>query len=223
MRTVAVVALAVVFQHQLPVGLLAQGGLHRDLGVLHVVRLHVVLERTQEVVDGRRVLGQRDEDVAAGGLHVHRLQAVVLHVEVVAHLGAGEQQAAVQLVGPLVVGADQLGDLALVAHAEARTAVAADVVEGVDLALGAAQDDDRVVADLHGEEVALGGDFAGHAGDQPFLQEDLLHVDLEQALVVVERLRQGEAVVAFAEHFGRGLACGFKRIAQAQGGSDVHR
>ncbi|MCY1430890.1 hypothetical protein D9M71_468470 [compost metagenome] len=101
--------------------------------------------------------------------------------------------------------------------------MAADVVEGVDLALGAAQDDDRVVADLHGEEVALGGDFAGHAGDQPFLQEDLLHVDLEQALVVVERLGQREGMVAGTQHLGGGLAGRFKGIAKTQGRSDIHR
>ncbi|MNZ27448.1 hypothetical protein D3C78_446670 [compost metagenome] len=222
-RTVAVVALAVVLEHQLPVGFFHQGGLHRHLGVLHVVGLHVMGQGGEEVVDRRRVLGQRDEDIAAGGLHVDRLEAVLLHVEVGAHFGAGEQQAAIQFVGPLVVGADQLGDLALFADAQARATVAADVVEGMDLALGTTDDDDRVVADLQGQVVALGGDLAGHAGDQPLLVEDLLHVDLEQALVVIERLRQGEAVVAFAEHFGRGLACGFKRIAQAQGGSDVHR
>ncbi|MCY1440049.1 hypothetical protein D9M71_563070 [compost metagenome] len=101
--------------------------------------------------------------------------------------------------------------------------MAADVVEGVDLAFGAAQDDDRVVADLQGEEVALGGDLAGHAGDQPLLLEDLLHVDLEQALVAIERLRQREAVVAGAQHLGGGLAGRFQRITKTQGRSDIHR
>ena len=220
---VAVVALAVVLDHQLPVGGFADGGLHRHLGVLHVVRLHVVLERRQEVVDGRRVLRQADEDVAAGGLHLDRLQAVLLHVEVGAHLGAGEQQAAIQLVGPLVVGADQLGHLAFLAHAQARAAVPADIVEGMHLAFGATDHQDRVLADLQGEEIALGGNLAGHAGDQPFLVEDLLHVDLEQALVAVEGLRQREAVVAAAQHVGGGLAGRFQGIAETQGGSDVHR
>ncbi|MCY1299033.1 hypothetical protein D9M70_485470 [compost metagenome] len=223
MRTAAVVALAVVLDHQFPVGRFPDGGLHGHLGVLHVVRLHVMGQGGEEVVDGWRVFRQVDEDVAAGALHVHGLEAVFLHVEVGAHFGAGEQQAAVEFVGPLVVWADQFGDFALVADAQARATVAADVVKGVDLTLAATEDDDRVVSHLQGQVIALGGDLAGHAGDQPFLVEDLLHVDLEQALVVVERLRQGEAVVAFAEHFGRGLACGFKRIAQAQGGSDVHR
>ena len=221
-RTVAVVALAVVLDHQLPVGLLAHGALHRDLGVLHVVRLHVVSQGREELVDGRRIVRQADEDEAAGGLAVHRLEVVVGQLEAFTHLGAGEQQAAVQLVGPLVVGAHQFGDLALVADAQARTAMAADVVEGMDLTFGAADDDDRVVADLHGEEVALGRNLAGHAGDQPLLVEDLLHVDLEQAFVVVEGLRQREAVVALVQHLGGGLADGLQWVAQAQVLGAVH-
>src|SRR5690606_14100005 len=128
----------------------------------------------KELVDGRRVVRQADEDEAAGGLAVDRLEAVIGQVEAFAHFGAGEQQAAVQFVGPLVVRAHQLGDLALVADAQARATVTADVVEGMDLTFGAADDDDRVVTDLYGDEVALGRNLAGHAGDQPFLVEDLL-------------------------------------------------
>ncbi len=222
-RCVAVVALAVVFQHQFPVGLFHQGGGDRHLGVFHVVRFHVMVERRQEVIDGRRVLRQADEDVPASGFHVHRFQAVLLHVEVGAHLGAGEQQAAVQFVSPLVVMADQFGDFAFFTGAQARATVAADVVERVHHALGAANDDDRVLADLQGQVVTLGRDLAGHAGDQPFLLEDLLHVDIEQALVAVERLWQREGALALLQHLCGGLACGFQRIAQADFCGDVHR
>ncbi|MOA25386.1 hypothetical protein D3C78_1461070 [compost metagenome] len=74
---------------------------------------------SQEVINRRWVLGQADEDVAAGGLDVYRLEPVLLHVEVSAHLGASKQQAAIELVGPLVVVADQLGDFTFVAGAQA--------------------------------------------------------------------------------------------------------
>ncbi|MNF58121.1 hypothetical protein D3C84_396690 [compost metagenome] len=222
-RTVAVVALAVVLQDQLPVGLLHQGGLHRHLGVLHVVGLHVMGQGSEEVVNRRRSFGQGDEDVAACGFALHRLEAVVLHIEVGAHLGAGEQEAAVDLVGPLMVRANQLGHLALVAGTQTRTAVAADVVEGMYHTFGAANDNDRVIADLQGQVVALGRDLAGHAGDQPFLVEDFLHVDLEQALVAVKGLRQRKGPLAALQHLGGGLACRFQGITQTQGRSDVHR
>ena len=222
-RRIAVVALAVVFQHQFPVGFFEQGGLDRHLGVFHVVGFHVMVQRRQKVINGRRVLGQADKNVAAGGLHVHRLEAVLLHVEVGAHLGTGEQQPPVQFVGPLVVMAHQFGDLALVAGAQARAAMAADVVEGMHHAFGATNHVDRVLADLQGQVVALGRDFAGHAGDQPFLLEDLLHVDIEQPLVRVKRLGQRKSALTLLQHLRGGLACGFQRIAQAQGCGDVHR
>ncbi|MNC39373.1 hypothetical protein D3C75_880280 [compost metagenome] len=122
-----------------------------------------------------------------------------------------------------MVRADQFGHLALVTDTQARTAVAADVVEGVHLTFGATHHDDRVLADLQGDVVALGRDLAGHAGDQPFFMEDLLHVDLEQTLVGVERLGQRVGALAGLQHLGGGLACRFQWIAQAQGCGDVHR
>jgi len=90
-------------------------------------------------------------------------------------------------------------------------------------AIGATNHHDRVVADLQGEEVTLGRNLAGHAGNQPFLVENLLHVDLEQPLIVVERLRQGKGSLAVLQHLGGCHACRLQRIAQTQGGSDVHR
>ncbi|MNQ48150.1 hypothetical protein D3C85_620170 [compost metagenome] len=182
-----------------------------------------MVKRRQEVIDGWWVLRQADEDVAAGGLHVHRFEAVLVHVEVGAHFGAGEQQAAVEFVGPLVVVADQFGNLAFFAGAQSRTTVAADVMERVHHAFGATDNDDRVFADLQGQVVALGRDLAGHAGDQPLFLEDLLHVDIEQPLVAIERLRQRKRALALLEHLCGGLACGFQRIAQADFCGDVHR
>ena len=101
--------------------------------------------------------------------------------------------------------------------------MAADVVEGMHHAFGAANHDDRVIANLQGQVIALGRDLAGHAGDQPFLVENFLHIDLKQALVVVERLRQRKGALAALQHLGGGLACGLQRVAQAQGRSDIHR
>ncbi len=79
-----------------------------------------MVQRRQEVINGRRVFRQADEDVTASGFHIHRLQAVLLHVEVGAHFGAGEQQATVQLIRPLVVVADQFGDFAFFSLVHSR-------------------------------------------------------------------------------------------------------
>ncbi len=187
------VALAVVLEHQLPVGLLLDGGGHGHLEVGHVVEAQVAVEDGLEVAHVRRILGEADEQVAAGLGQRDRGESVVLESKVLAHLGAGEQQASVQLVGPLMVGAHQLGQLALFGGAQARSAMAAGVVEGVNGVAIAAHDDHRIMADVEGDEVALGGNLAAHAGEDPLALEDGLHVELEQSFIVVERLRQREA------------------------------
>jgi len=81
--------------------------------------------------------------------------------------------------------------------------------------IGTAEHDDRVLAHLQGQVVALGRDLAGHAGDQPLFLEDLLHVDIKQTLIGVERLGQRKGALALLQHLRGGLACGFQRIAQA--------
>ena len=222
-RGVAVVALAVVFQHQFPIGFLHQGGLDRHLGVLHVVGFHVVVQRGEELVDGRWVLGQADKHVAAGGFNVHRFEAVLRHVETCTHFSAREQQSPVQFIGPLVVMAHQFGDFAFGRGAQPRAAMATYVMKRMHLPLCPANHDDRVVAHLQGHEVALGGYLAGHACNQPLLLEDFLQVDGEQPFVVVERLWQRKGALAVLQHLGGGLACRFQWIAQAQGCGDVHR
>ncbi len=222
MRAVAVVALAIVLDHQLPVGLLDDARFDGDLDIVHAVGLEVVLEGHQEIVDRRWMLGQADEDEAAGGAHVDRLEAIGAEIEIAAHVAAGEQQPTVELVGPLMVGADQLGELALVLDAQARATVATDIMEGVHLAFGATHHDHRVVADLHGHEVALGGDFAGHGGEQPLLGEDLLHVQCEQSGVVVERLGQREVALPLVEQVGGGLLDGGQGVVEPGRGDRVH-
>ncbi|MNJ51109.1 hypothetical protein D3C77_464060 [compost metagenome] len=98
-----------------------------------------------------------------------------------------------------------------------------DVMEGMHLTFSTAHYQDRVLADLQGEKVALGRDFTGHPSDQPFLLEDFFHVDLEQALVAIERLWQREGSLAALQHLGSRLARRFQWIAQTQSCGDVHR
>ena len=70
----------------------------------------------------------------------------------------GGDQLAVEIVGPGVVGAlDRARRLARVLGAQAGAAMAADVVVDTDLAVVIADDDDRVRADVDGDEVAVGG------------------------------------------------------------------
>ena len=97
-------------------------------------------------------------------------------IEIVAHL-PGEQQAAIELIGPLVVGADELRRCALFGGANARAAMAAGIVESSDLSLAVAYDDDRIVANLNREVVARLGHLAIMADEQPVAIENVLHVE----------------------------------------------
>ena len=85
----------------------------------------------------------------------------------VGRLGLGEDQAAVGPVGPLVVGADDVADLAARLLEQPRAAVPADVVEGADLLVVVAQDDHRVRADVDGDVVAGFGDLRLGGAEQP--------------------------------------------------------
>src|SRR3546814_13785330 len=93
------------------------------------------LHRREVRRDGR----ETDEDVAGDRLAVHRLQPVGRGIEGWAHV-AREEQTALEVIGPLVVGTDQPRCRSPVLLADARAAVAAGVVEGADHAIGAADD-----------------------------------------------------------------------------------
>ncbi|WP_414709211.1 hypothetical protein [Pseudomonas viridiflava] len=96
-------------------------------------------------------------------------------------------------------------------------------MERVDRSIRAAHDQNRILADLQRQVVALGRDFTGHPRNQPFLLENLLHIDFKQSFITVERLRQGIRAFTILQHLGSGLACRFQQVAQAQGCGDVHR
>ncbi|MNT67059.1 hypothetical protein D3C72_2051730 [compost metagenome] len=97
-----------------------------------------------------------------------RLEAVVGDVEVRPHV-AGEQQFAIQVENPFVVGANELGDLAAVLGADLGTPMPAGIVERPHLAIAATHHRDRVVPDLQGQVLAGLLQFEGMSGKDPFL------------------------------------------------------
>ena len=100
-------------------------------------RWREVARAFSEALDRRRVVGRRSKD-HAGSLAGDRLQPVVGWLEVRPHV-PGVEQPAVKLVGPLMVGADELRGLASERGADPAAAVAAGVVEGADLPVGRAR------------------------------------------------------------------------------------
>ena len=196
----AVVALPVVLHDELPVALLDRLRLERDLGLGQPMGRHIGLDRGAEGREIGRHLGERDEEVAGDLLAVHGLEAEPAMVDLAAHV-AREDEAAVELVGPLVVGADDLGGGSSRTAAELLAAMAADVVEGACALVAAAHDEKRIGPDLDGEVIAGTRDLAGMAGEEPLLVEDLVEIALVIGGVGVEAPRQ--AVIGSASEEGR--------------------
>ncbi len=160
--------LAVVLPHDLPVRLHVVVDDLGDLGAGEALRLQ---GRSQQRLDGarspaacsasdrkispptwRRATGRKPS--SEGGTPC---SAVVSR----SSLPAG-------VVGPGVVGADEGAVLAALIGAQARAAMAADIVEAADLAVAPAHDDRRVMADLVREPVAgLGISQSWPANCQP--------------------------------------------------------
>jgi hypothetical protein len=149
------------------------------------------------------VLGQADEDVAADAFASDRLQAELALVEIRRPSG-GRTAAAVELVGPLVIGADELCRRAFLGVADAAAAMAAGIVEGVDLALLVAHQHDRIVADLHGDVAARLRQLAIMADEQPVAIPDQLHVELEDN---PDRCRRAARAKSLALRPSRASAC----------------
>ena len=159
MAAFAVVALAVVLHHQLPVALLDQVDLRGDLGPVQLVGREVGATPSATPVEvRRRLVGEADEDQSGDDADVHPLQAEALLVEA-GRLVAGVQQRAVGGVGPLVVAAHDVADRARLDQ-HARAPMPADIVQRPHHLVVVAEDDDRVRADVDGDVVARVRDLA---------------------------------------------------------------
>ena len=142
---------------------------------------------------GRR-LGKTDEQVSGDALAGDGFEPIGRLVETLGDL-ASEQEAPVKIVAPLVIGADEPHGRALLGRADPAAAVPAGVVKRADRSFKIADQDNRIVADLHGHEGA-GRELAIVPDEQPVPVPDQLHVEAEVVRVDVERLRQGEALAA---------------------------
>jgi hypothetical protein len=139
-----------------------------------------------------------DEDVAADRLACDGLQGEFRRIEVRSHL-AGEEQLAVQVVGPLVVGADEPCRGAALGGADPAAAVAAGIVERPHLPLAVAHDHHRIIADLQRHVVAWLRDLAVMRREQPVAIPDEFKVDPVVIRVCVEGLFQAVAVAPVAQ------------------------
>ena len=181
----AMIALAVVLPHQLPVAVLDDRALEGDSGVGELVGRCISFELSPERLEARRNRRDADEDIAAGAFAADRLEPGLRLVDP-AVLLTGANQAAVQIVGPLMIGADEPLRRALGRGADPRAAMPARIMEGADRSVAAAQDDDRIVADLDREVVARRRDLAIVAGEQPVAVEEGFEIEAVELGVGIE-------------------------------------
>ncbi|MNR10141.1 hypothetical protein D3C85_1263760 [compost metagenome] len=197
MGTIAVVALAVVLEDQLPVTPLDQVGLERHLAIIQVVRADEGGNRIAERFEIRRLVGHANVDVAVHHFAMSRLEAIVGNVEIRPHV-TGEEQFAVQVENPFVVGADQLGDFSAVFAANLGAPVPAGIVERPHLAVAATHHRNRVVANLQCQVLAGLLEFEGMSGKDPFLVPDLFKILAIHFRVTVSSARKGMTLFALA-------------------------
>ena len=206
-RRVAVVALQVVLDDELPVGVQESlAPAHRP----HPRQLREVGEQ-QRFQPAGRLGGRRrgaivaHHDEARERRHGDRGKAEARLVEASDGVAVGcLAQAAVEPVGPGVVGAGD-GRLQRAAAVEqAMAAVLAGVVEAAQGAVAAVDDDDLLAADAQAEVAPWPGDLACVAGGQPGAAEDPLHLQLEDGGIAVPGARQRRVHDGLA---GDGPAC----------------
>src|SRR5208282_3889704 len=172
----AVKALAIVLPDELPVAVLDDGALESDLRVRKLVWRQIAFDLGLERLEAWRDRCDAHKNVSADALAMDGLEPKLRFVEPAVHL-AGADQASVQIVGPLMIGADEPLRCALFCGANSRAAMPARIVERVDRPVAPPQDDDRIVANLHREIVARSRDLAVMAGKHPVPGEDRLEIE----------------------------------------------
>ena len=135
MVAAAMVAFAVVLPDQLPVAVLDDRALERDLGLGQPMRRQIGFDAWRGTPRSRAPAWRgrsrysrrrsRNAPASARGALASKSGA---HV-------AGIAQPAVEFVGPVVIGADELDDASLRRGADPRAAVAAGIVESADRAV----------------------------------------------------------------------------------------
>ena len=159
------------------------------------------------MVEGERVVGEADEDQPGRLLQRQTAQAVTGGVEVGRHVPRGGE-AAVEMVGPGVVGADEVAGVALRLGADLGAAVAADVEQGVQRTACVAGDDHLLRIHAHHEIVAGGGRLADMAGAEPVAMPDPRLLMRKHRRIVVEAARQRRAgPVRFEQRLHRHRGC----------------
>src|SRR5882672_2161147 len=156
MEAGAVVALAVVLGHELPVGFDVVRARRRRPEARDVEAREVVDEIAQLLLERGSFLGQRDEQEALPLVEPNRPKAEVLDGEVLEVLRVpGPDEPPLEVVDPGVVRALEPNGRPAGLFDHGGAAVLADVVEGADGVIAATNDQEWLTVDV-GDEVRAG-------------------------------------------------------------------
>src|SRR4029077_18730548 len=153
MRGVAVIALAIVLEDKLPVGLNRVAQAFSELRVFQSLMPHLLADVRGNAIETDRIVAERDEQEPRNIFQRHRMQRKLRLMHTEFALGRSLQPT-VEIVGPGVIRADKGARVSLLLAADSRAAMPAGVVEGAEFAVLAAREDDRVMADRPGDPVA---------------------------------------------------------------------
>jgi len=133
----------------------------------------------EEIEEGRGLAIEIDEEEVFPDVEAHGNEAVIGAVEIAdAFKFHHALEGAIVAVGPAVVRAAKLLCATFFLGNDGGGVMAADVAEGAELAVIAADDDKRFVVEVDGEELAGIFDLIEAAGDLPVRREDGIAFEL---------------------------------------------
>src|SRR6185437_14696495 len=144
---------------------------------------------------------EADKNVPSHRLTVQRFEPQLRAIEFRSHLSGGEE-APIELIGPLMIGTNELCGLAYRFGTDARTAMAAGIDEGADDSVCGASERDGIRANLQRDIAAGLRQLGAVRNEQPVPVEDLLQIESKDFGVGIELARQagaGYALVQAAE------------------------
>ena len=138
----AMVTFAIVLDHQLPVALLHDRALMRNLGPRCGMRRDIGCHAVGVPVEIGRIVGQAHEYLPGDIAQCDRLERVSATIEIIGHRPC-RLQLAVEPVGPVVIAARQQRSTSARRLAQPGAAMAADIVKSPQFAAPVTHDDDR--------------------------------------------------------------------------------
>ena len=124
------IALAIVLHRELPVALHHDIDLLGDLGVGEIMRCQIGLDRRPHIIDVLgRILSEAEEEDARDVSQMRGLEAEAVAFDFRRHM-FGEAERAFEVIGPVVILADDFRDRTLFDIHDPRAAMPADIVEG---------------------------------------------------------------------------------------------